>query len=188
MTTTIDVDELLEHPTNFLPLPTIAFETKIVPLIESCIRWQSEGVPFVIKGIPLDGYESPFLVTQDWLARLAPSPGKYTRRFRARNAPTNPSLGRRSISGTHTNDQSGNAPQLNNDIPRLNGGGAVIACPCPPEWSGWLHTSCMVPNCLIPHRSADLLPEHVDTTSCQLGVNGDGATLFLLALPPPYTS
>ena len=77
MASNIDVDELLEDPTRFLPVPAIASDTPIVQLIESCLRWQSAGVPFVIKGIPLDDFESPFLYTEDWLARLPRSSGKY---------------------------------------------------------------------------------------------------------------
>jgi len=66
MASGIDVDELLEDSTRFLSVPTIPFETPIVALLESCLRWQSDGMPFVIKGIPLDGLESPFLRTDGW--------------------------------------------------------------------------------------------------------------------------
>ena len=75
----IDVDELLLDPNRFLPVPTIAHSTPIVTLIERCLRWQMEGVPFVIKGVHLDGRESPFLRTEGWRARLPRFLGEYSR-------------------------------------------------------------------------------------------------------------
>lgn len=79
MASNIDVDELLEDANRFLPVPTVAFEGSRVTLVESCLRWQSEGMPFAIKGVRLDGDESPFLGTDDWLARLPRSFGKHHR-------------------------------------------------------------------------------------------------------------
>lgn len=86
----IDVDELLEDFPHFLPVPTIAFERSIVQIVESCYRWQSDGVPFVVKGIPLDGRQSPFLATEDWLVRLTGSLGKHTSRPHKKSGPTDP--------------------------------------------------------------------------------------------------
>lgn len=74
----IDVDELLLDQSRFSPLPTIAYDTPIVPLIESCLRWQSEGIPFVIKGVRLEGRESPFLNARGWQAKLPRPLGEYT--------------------------------------------------------------------------------------------------------------
>lgn len=74
---TIDVDTLLLDPSRFLQVPTISCETPIVALVESCLRWQSGGVPFVIKGVRLDGRESPFLSTEDWQVRLPRSLGEH---------------------------------------------------------------------------------------------------------------
>jgi len=74
----IDVDELLLDPSRFPSAPTIAHDTPVVTLVERCLRWQSEGVPFVIKGVRLDGRESPFLRTKGWQVRLPRFLGEYT--------------------------------------------------------------------------------------------------------------
>ena len=66
---------------------------------------------------------------------------------------------------------------------RLNNRTAATTTVCPPEWSGWLHTSYLIPNCLVPQGSADIFPKGTVTTSCQLGVNGDGATFFFFFFP-----
>ena len=71
------VDELSEDPNHVVPVPTISFDTPIVELVESCLRWQSSGTPFVIKGIPLDGQGSTFSGKQDWLAKLTGPTGKH---------------------------------------------------------------------------------------------------------------
>lgn len=77
ITMTPSVDELSEDLSHVLHTPTIAFGTPIVKFIESCLRLQHDGIPFVITGIPLDDDESPFSINEDWLLKLI---GEYTYR------------------------------------------------------------------------------------------------------------
>ena len=160
----IDIDELLLDPSRFPPAPTIAYDTPVSKLVENCLRWQYEGVPFVVKGVRLDGHESPFLRTKGWQARLPRSLGECTRVHKPKNSPTNSPSG------------------------ELDNGDAVAVFPCPPEWNGWLHSSYLFPTCLMPQGSDDLFPKHVDTTSCQLGVDGNGTISVPFLFPSsPHT-
>ena len=110
MASNTDVDELLGDPSNFLPVSTIAFNTPIISLVESCLRFQWSGVPFVIKGIPLDGPESPFLGAEDWLARLPWPLREYAQRPKNIEIPTSPFIGERATGGNDANiDDTGEA-------------------------------------------------------------------------------
>lgn len=72
MSTDLNIDTLLKQDNSFVRASTVEFDSSITKRITSCLELEGKGVPFVVRGAPLDtDPDTPFNDSTEWLKRLS---------------------------------------------------------------------------------------------------------------------
>ena len=80
MSADFNIETLVEQENSFVHAISVGFGPPIHKFVTSCIEWERKGIPFVVRGIPLDaGSEPPFDNSTEWLKTLSSTGGKSSR-------------------------------------------------------------------------------------------------------------
>jgi len=82
MSTDLNIEALLKRNNSFVRASSVEFNSQIHKRVTSCLELEHKGVPFVLRGVPLDvDPESPFDSSTEWLKRLSSMGGKFSLEF-----------------------------------------------------------------------------------------------------------
>lgn len=77
MSTDLNVEVLLKQNNSFIRTSTVEFDSPIPKRTTRCLELERKGIPFVVRGVPLDvDPETPFDDSVEWLKKLSSMSGK----------------------------------------------------------------------------------------------------------------
>lgn len=80
MFTNFNIETLIEQDNSFVRANSVGSGPPIHKLVTSCLEWEQKGVPFVVRGVPLDkSSERPFEDPTPWLKMLSGAGGYFSR-------------------------------------------------------------------------------------------------------------
>lgn len=79
MPTDFNIEALIEQENSFVHANSVDSASPIHKVVTSCLEWERNGDPFVVRGVPLSGDpESPFRgpMAESWLKSLSSTRGR----------------------------------------------------------------------------------------------------------------
>ena len=78
MSTDLNIETLLTKGKSFVHANSVSSTSPMSEIVEKCLQWEQDGIPFVIRGAPPEmSHGSPFTYSAEWLEHLARPTSKF---------------------------------------------------------------------------------------------------------------